>query len=130
MGKKCENQIHEAIKAAAFQLNHEAERVFSPLIEKLLREKILKLEDSIDTARDALEKALYEKAKRPLYYAFMRWSLLVALGFGIGSLVVHCNTPVVPKGLTQEIELLQHKVNVLLNNSKQEPQKKEMSKKK
>ena len=58
LSKKSEDQIYAAIKAAANDLTRKAEDVFSPLIEELLREQILKLDQAVATAKRALDEAV------------------------------------------------------------------------
>jgi len=113
MSKKAEDQIHAAITAAGFDLARESTRIFSPLIEKLLRDEIIQLNQSVHSAEGVLNRAMEEKEKRPFLYTFLWWSLLVAIGFGVGCLVSHWSTSVLPEELTQKMQLLHQKVDAL-----------------
>ena len=105
--------MYAVIKAAAHDLTNESRKVFSPLIESLLREQILKLDQSVRTAEKTLFTAMEEKNSRPFYYTLLGWLFLVAIGFGIGSIISHRSTPVFPQEFTEKINRLEYKVDVL-----------------
>ncbi len=125
LAKKCEDQVYAAIKAAAFDLNRESTKAFSPLIEKLLREQILKLEQAIRTAEKTLCTAVEEKNNRPFYYSLLGWLFLVSIGFGIGSIVYLRNAPIFPQEFIEKMDLLEYQLEegFLKRNSQEEMKK-------
>lgn len=106
VSKKAEDQIYLTIKTAGHDLMQDARKLFSPMIEELLREQILDLNKSVKTAEKTLYAAMEEKNIRPFYYTLLGWLLLVAIGFGIGSIVSSRNTLVIPQEFTDKMDLL------------------------
>lgn len=110
LAKKSEDQMHAAIKAATHDLSNESRKVFSPLIESLLREQILGLNQSVKAAEKTLYSAMAEKNNRPFYYTLLGWLFLISLGFGIGSIISHLNTPVLAQEFIEKIDRLEYKI--------------------
>lgn len=110
LSKMAEDQIYLTIKTAGHDLMQEATKLFSPMIETLLREQILKLDQSVKTAEKTLYLAMEEKNNRPFYHTLLGWLFLVAIGFGIGSIISHRNTPVFPQEFIEKIDHLEYKV--------------------
>ena len=71
LAKKSEDQMYAAIKAAGHDLMRESTKLFSPMIENLLREQILRLNQSVKTAEKTLCAAVEEKNNRPFYYTLL-----------------------------------------------------------
>lgn len=124
VSKKAEDQIYLTIKTAGHDLMQESTKLFSPMVEALLREQILKLDQAIRTAEKTLYAAMEEKNNRPFYYTLLGWLFLISIGFGIGSIVSHRNAPVFPQEFIEKMEFLRYKVDTLAKRSTQEEKKK------
>ena len=124
LSKKAEDQIYLTIKTAGHDLMEESTKLFSPMIENLPREQILKLEQAIRTAEKTLCAAVEEKNNRPFYYTLLGWLFLISIGFGIGSIISHRSTTVLPQDFIEKIDRLEYKVEEARNRNIQEKQKK------
>jgi len=125
LSKKAEDQIYLTIKTAGHDLMEESTKLFSPMVENLLREQILKLEQAIRTAEKTLYSAMEEKNNRPFYYTLLGWLFLITIGFGTGSIISHRNTPVFPQKFIEKIDRLEYKVEEAFRKKNvQEKQKK------
>ncbi len=58
MSKKSRESIHTAIKAASNDLTRESVKVFSPLIEDILKKQMRELDQSVATANRVLTSAM------------------------------------------------------------------------
>ena len=125
ISKKTEDQIYAAIKAAAHDMSRESVRLFSPIIEELLRKQILQLDQSVKAAERTLCAAMEEKNRKPFYYSLLWWLFLATAGFGIGSIVSRQNTPILPDRLIQKIDVLGQRMEVLSKKNIQEKKKRE-----
>ena len=110
VSKKAEDQIYLTIKTAGHDLMQESTKLFSPMIENLLREQILKLEQAIRSAEKTLSSAIEEKNHRPFYYTLLGWLFLLSIGFGIGSIIAHWSAPVLPQEFTEKMNRIEYKV--------------------